>query len=224
MPSHPVALELLQTVNLPIAAPSANVSGRPSPTRASHVAEDLGERIAGIVDGGDAEIGLESTVIDCTVDPPMILRPGAVTREAMEAVIGPIGVVDSGRDAEDTPKAPGMKYTHYAPRAPMTIVKGSEAFFRSIIQEAREKGQIVGVLVTEEHAAIYEADVILTCGTSEDISSVAKGLYDALRGFDRFDVDVIYSESFAETGVGEAVMNRLLKASGYRVIEESQQR
>jgi len=220
MPSHPIALELLRTVNLPIAAPSANVSGRPSPTKAEHVAEDLDGKIAGIIAGGEAEIGLESTVIDCTVEPPVILRPGAVTRAQMEAVIGPIAMAESGKDVEATPKSPGMKYTHYAPRAPLTIVKGSEAFFRAIIAEARAKGQTVGILVTEEHAETYAADVILTCGTREDVSSVAKGLYDALRAFDRFHVDVIYSESFEATGVGEAVMNRLQKASGYRVIEE----
>ena len=213
MPAHPVALELLRVAGLPIAAPSANVSGRPSPTKAAHVADDLDGKIAGIVDGGMAEIGLESTVIDCTVTPPLILRPGAVTKEEVEAVIGPVRVAESQKHMTAAPKSPGMKYTHYAPKAPMAMVKGSEAFFRQVIQEARDRGQRVGILVAQEHAKTYEADVVLIC--------TANRLYDALRAFDESQVDVIYSESFDEAGIGEAIMNRLQKASGHCVIEET---
>ena len=218
MPSHSVALELLRKVQLPIAAPSANVSGKPSPTTAKHVADDLDGKIAGIVDGGDAQIGLESTVIDCTMELPVILRPGGVTKEEIEAVIGPVGIHESPRESDATPKSPGMKYKHYSPNAPMTIVKGGDEFFQRVISEARSNGQKVGVLTVEENKFKYEADVVLTCGTKEDILSVAKELYDVLREFDQYDVDIIYSESFDETGLGEAVMNRLSKASGYRVI------
>ncbi|MCL2563499.1 MAG: L-threonylcarbamoyladenylate synthase [Oscillospiraceae bacterium] len=218
MPSHSVALELLRAVELPIAAPSANVSGRPSPTRAVHVADDLDGRIAGIVDGGAAEIGLESTVIDCTVEPPVILRPGAVTRAEIEAVIGPVDVAEVRTDDVAAPKSPGMKYRHYAPKAPMTIVQGSEAFFRQVVAEARCAGKRVGVLVAEEHAHCCDADVVLTCGSGQ--AAVARRLYDVLREFDSADVDVIYSESFSEVGIGEAIMNRLRKASGGRVIAE----
>ena len=222
MPSHPVALALLQAANLPIAAPSANVSGRPSPTTAQHVLEDLDGRIAGIVDGGGAEIGLESTVIDCTVEPPVILRPGGVTKEAIEAIIGLVNTDEVRKNSDFSPKSPGMKYKHYAPRAPMTIVKGSEAFFQKVIDEAREQGKRVGILATEENKEKYEADVILICGTQQDLASIATKLYDALRSFDQYDIDVIYSESFSEVGLGKAIYDRLLKASGYRVMEEKE--
>ena len=221
LPAHPVALALLQAVDLPIAAPSANVSGRPSPTRAAHVVDDLNGRIAGILDGGAAEVGLESTVIDCTAHPPAILRPGAVTREQIERVIGPVEMARGQGDTIDAPKSPGMKYTHYAPKAPMVIVEGSDAFFRQVIAAARDKGQTVGILVTEENKQSYEADVILTCGTRQDAATIANRLYDALRAFDQAEVDVIYSESFSRVGIGEAIMNRLRKASGDRVIRET---
>ena len=219
LPSHPVALALLRAVNLPIAAPSANVSGRPSPTRASHVLDDLAGRIAGVLDGGDAEIGLESTVIDCTATPPMILRPGAVTRAEIEAVIGPVQAVRS-EEKVDAPRSPGMKYKHYAPNAPMSIVRGSAAFFRQVVAAARARGQRVGLLVTEESRHEYEADAVVICGTRQDAATVARRLYGALRELDEAGVDVIFCESFPEADGYEAVMNRLLKASGYRVIEE----
>lgn len=220
LPSDPVALALLRGVSLPIAAPSANVSGRPSPTTAEHVAEDLDGKVAGILDGASAQIGLESTVIDCTVTPPIILRPGGVTREAIEAVIGPVDVAQPETDQETAPKSPGMKYTHYAPKAPMAIVKGDPAFFRRVIADAQAKGKRVGVLVAQESRYAYPADVVLTCGTRQDAATVAQELYHVLREFDRQDVDVIYGESFDEDGLGAAIMNRLRKASGYQVIEQ----
>ncbi|MCL2401829.1 MAG: L-threonylcarbamoyladenylate synthase [Oscillospiraceae bacterium] len=218
IPSHPAALALLKKVNLPIAAPSANVSGKPSPTTARHVADDLSGKIAGIVDGGEAHIGLESTVIDCTADPPVILRPGGVTKEAIEAVIGRKVILhEPSKDTESTPKSPGMKYTHYAPKAPMSIVKGDSVFFQHVIDEAKSRTESVGILVTEAHKSTYNADVVISMGN--DAEAIAKRLYDALRAFDAHDIDVIYCESFNETGLGTAIMNRLLKASGYRVIE-----
>ncbi|MCL2827764.1 MAG: L-threonylcarbamoyladenylate synthase [Oscillospiraceae bacterium] len=220
MPSHPVALELLRAVKLPIAAPSANVSGRPSPTTAQHVADDLDGKIAGILDGGAVEIGVESTVIDCTTDPPVIFRPGGVTKAEIEAVIGPVVMAQPVKNADFAPKSPGMKYTHYAPDAPMAIIQGSDAFFQRVIDDAQRAGKRVGLLVTEEHRATYTADVILTCGNGQEPLSIAQNLYAALRAFNEHDIDVIYSESFADTGLGEAVMNRLLKASGHRVIRE----
>ena len=218
MPSHPVALELLKIVKLPIAAPSANVSGRPSPTAAKHVADDLQGKIAGILDGGDTEVGLESTVIDCSVEPPVILRPGGVTREQIEEQIGPVSVIEPRKDLDFAPKSPGMKYKHYAPKAPMAIVRGDTAFFQDVTRKAREEGKKVGLLVTEESAALYEADLILTCGTRRDPASIARNLYGILRKFDQHNIDIIYSESFSEAGLGEAIMNRLLKAAGNHVI------
>jgi len=220
MPSHPAALELLRAVKLPIAAPSANVSGRPSPTTAKHVADDLDGKIAGILDGGMVEIGVESTVIDCTADPPVIFRPGGVTREEIEAVIGPVVIALPAKDADFAPKSPGMKYTHYAPDAPMAIVQGNGLFFQRVIDDAQRAGKRVGILVTEEHKTMYTADVILTCGNGQEPLSIAKNLYAVLREFNERNVDIIYSESFADTGLGEAIMNRLRKASGHRTICE----
>lgn len=220
MPSHPIALELLKAVKLPIVAPSANASGKPSPTHASHVLDDLDGKIAGILDGGATGVGLESTVIDCTTKPPVILRPGRITKEQIEEVIGEVRVDAALLNTKDQPRAPGMKYSHYAPNAPMTIVKGNPTFFQNIINEARLNGQKVGILTTEESKDSYDADVILTCGRKDDLSLVAQKLYSVLREFNNYDIDIIFSESFSDLGLGQAVMNRLLKASNHRVIEE----
>lgn len=220
MPSHPIALELLKAVKLPIVAPSANASGKPSPTYASHVLDDLDGKIAGILDGGATGVGLESTVIDCTTKPPVILRPGGITKEQIEEIIGEVHVDAALVNTKDQPRAPGMKYSHYAPNAPMTIVKGSPTFFQNIINEARLNGQKVGILTTEENKDIYDADVILTCGRKDDISLVAQNLYSVIREFNNYDIDIIFSESFSDLGLGQAVMNRLLKASNHRVTEE----
>ena len=219
IPAHPVALSLLQTVGLPIAAPSANVSGKPSPTQARHVAEDLSGKIAGILDGGWSEIGLESTVIDCTTTPPTILRPGGVTQAEIEAVIGAVSVAEPFAEVETAPKSPGMKYTHYAPRAPLFQVKGDESLFRHAIAEAQTVGKRVGILIPEEQRNVV-ADVVLTCGSKNDLQSVSRQLYDALREFDTYELDVIYLAPFYAEGLGEALTNRLQKASGYRVIEK----
>jgi len=222
MPSHPLALALLREAGLPIAAPSANVSGRPSPTAEQHVLDDLEGKIAGILaEGGVAEIGLESTVLDCTTKPPTILRPGAVTKAELEGIIGAVDTLEVQEDSGSlAPKSPGMKYKHYAPSAPMTIVRGSEIFFQQVIWEAQSQGKRVGILVAEENRDRYEADVVLTCGTKRDLSTIARRLYDALRELDEHAIDVIYCEGFPETGLGEAIWNRLLKASEHRVLEE----
>ena len=219
IPAHPVALSLLQAVKLPIAAPSANVSGRPSPTQARHVTEDLSGKIAGILDGGAADIGLESTVIDCTSTPPMILRPGGVTQAEIEAVIGTVHMAVSLQDPESAPKSPGMKYTHYAPHAPLFQVRGSDAFFQRVIAEAQVAGRRVGILVPAEQRD-HRADCVLICGSTKDLAAVSKRLYDALREFDQHELDVIYLAPFYAEDLGEAITNRLQKASGHRVIEE----
>ena len=202
MPDHPVALALIEEANVPVAAPSANRSGRPSPTLASHVYEDLNEKIAGIVDGGATGVGVESTVIDCTSAVPTILRPGGITKEQLEAVIGTVSLDPALKDEKEKPKSPGMKYTHYAPKAPLSIVEGSREFIQLIVDKKKEEGFKVGVLTTEEYQHVYSADVVLSCGVRSDLASVATKLYDVLRTFDASEVDVIFSESFPNEGIG----------------------
>ncbi len=220
MPDHPVALALIQESGLPLAAPSANLSGRPSPTTAGHVLDDLNGRIAGIIDAGETGIGVESTVLDCTEQVPTILRPGGVTKEELEQVIGHVEVDSALMDEQKTPKSPGMKYTHYAPKSPLVIVDGSPSFLQKLVDEQRAIGKKVGVLTTEENKHVYEADVVLTCGTRNHLHTVASYLYDTLRKFDETNVDIIYSESFPTEGIGAAIMNRLKKAAGYQIVRE----
>ncbi|MFD3446693.1 L-threonylcarbamoyladenylate synthase [Microbacteriaceae bacterium 4G12] len=220
MPDHPIALALIKQANVPVAAPSANRSGRPSPTLASHVYEDLQGKIAGIVDGGATGVGVESTVLDCTTEMPVILRPGGVTKEQLEEVIGQV-LLDPGlQDETQKPKSPGMKYTHYAPKAPLVIVEGTKVFIQQLANEKRNEGYKVGILTTEENLAFYDANVVLSCGVRSNLATVAAKLYEVLRSFDAHDVDFIYSESFPMQGIGIAIMNRLIKAAGHQVIFE----
>lgn len=220
MPDHPVALALLAAVNLPIAAPSANRSGKPSPTNATHVLQDLDGKIAGVVDGGPTGVGVESTVIDCTADIPIILRPGGISKEAIESIIGSVDIALSTVEKTEQPLSPGMKYTHYAPAAPLYLLDGSEYWIQEKINEERRQGLKVGVLASAESASFYDADVVLDCGSHTDLSTVARQLYDRLRAFDQTEVDVIFSEVFPRQGFGVAIMNRLEKAAGYRIIQE----
>ncbi|OAO82461.1 YrdC/Sua5 family protein required for threonylcarbamoyladenosine (t(6)A) formation in tRNA [Anoxybacillus flavithermus] len=220
MPNHPIALALIQASGLPIAAPSANRSGRPSPTTAKHVLDDLDGRIAAVVDGGATGVGVESTVIDCTSAIPTILRPGGVTKEEIERVIGAVDIDRALVEKEAVPKSPGMKYTHYAPKAPLVVVYGSPSFLQQVVNEKRASGFAVGVLTTEERRDTYEADVVIACGRRSDLRTVAKQLYDALRAFDETHVHFIYSEAFPNEGIGVAIMNRLLKAAGYQQMME----
>ncbi|MGD6776212.1 L-threonylcarbamoyladenylate synthase [Sutcliffiella horikoshii] len=224
MPDHPVARALIETSGLPLAAPSANLSGKPSPTTAKHVEEDLIHRIAGIVDGGATGVGLESTVVDCTAETPMILRPGGVTKEELEKVVGKVDVDPALFSQEELhkPKSPGMKYTHYAPIAPVYLVEGSASFMEQTIKGAQLKGHKVGLLATGETIAQIQATEItaISCGTKNDLATVASQLYDGLRAFNATDVDVIFSETFPRTGVGAAIMNRLEKAAGHKFIKE----
>lgn len=218
MPDHPVANALIRAAGVPVAAPSANVSGRPSPTTGQHVQEDLDGRIAGILDGGPTGIGVESTVVDVTGDVPLILRPGGITAEQIAEIIGEVAV-DPGLlgDGPTAPRSPGMKYRHYAPEGEMWLVEEPDMCIRiaKAVEQAKQEGLRVGVLATEESASAYpDADVVLACGQRADLISVARHLYDVLRRFDQEQVDVIFSETFPYTGVGAAVMNRLMKAAG----------
>ncbi|WP_435988963.1 L-threonylcarbamoyladenylate synthase [Rossellomorea sp. LjRoot5] len=219
MPDHPVALSIIEAAGLPIAAPSANRSGKPSPTTAQHVIDDLEGRIAGVVDGGETGVGVESTVVDCTGEIPVILRPGGITKEQLEIVVGKVEVDPSLKDGKGAPKSPGMKYTHYAPDAPVYLVDGTREDVQRLVDEKKAAGLKVGVLTTEEFAGEYQADIILSVGRRDDLKTVAQHLYDTLRAFNRSDVDIIFAEMFPEEGVGLAIMNRLQKAAGYRVIK-----
>ncbi|MDF2037900.1 L-threonylcarbamoyladenylate synthase [Cytobacillus oceanisediminis] len=218
MPDHPLALALLEKTGLPIAAPSANRSGRPSPTTADHVWEDLNGRIAGLVDGGPTGVGVESTVVDCTGEVPVILRPGGITSEQLEEVVGEVSVDPALADESQAPKSPGMKYRHYAPDAPLYLVEGTREDIQHFVEDKKQEGLSVGVLTTLENLEFYRADFIYACGQREKLETVASSLYEALRYFNTTDADIIFCEMFPGVGVGHAIMNRLMKAAGHRVI------
>lgn len=225
MPNHPVALELIRRSGCLIAAPSANTSGRPSPTEAGHVAEDLSGKIAMILDGGPVGIGIESTIIDLTEEKPMILRPGYITPEMLSEVLQEEVVIDPGIIAADDtrkPKAPGMKYKHYAPKAEMIIVDGAQdaviAKINELTAAKRAEGKKVAVIATEETKERYDAQIILSMGRRSDEDAIAQHLYKILRECDELDVGEIYSECFQTPRIGQAIMNRLLKAAGHMVI------
>ncbi len=224
MPSHETAIALIEAAGGFIAAPSANLSGRPSPTVAKYVIEDMDGRIDMIIEGDAIEIGLESTIVDVTEDPPVILRPGFVTKEMLEAIIGEVKTDRTILEGTSTkaPKAPGMKYRHYAPKGEMTMIEGKPEQVIACINErakkAKAEGKKVGVIATTENIMQYEADYIKCIGSKQNEEQIASQLYRILREFDDDGVDVILSECFSEEGMGYAIMNRLLKASGYRKI------
>ena len=225
-PSHPVARAIIRAAGLPIAAPSANSSGKPSPTRASHVEFDLNGKIDMIVDGGAAEWGLESTIVDVSGEVPMILRPGAVTKEMMEKVVGTVEIdpaILTKPAADLKPKAPGMKYTHYSPKAEVVLVKGeTKAVVDEINRLAAEdmaQGLKTGVMATEETKDLYQADIVLSLGSRDRPEEIGANLFKYLRKFDFLGAERVYSEVFSEEGEGMAIMNRLNKAAGYCVID-----
>lgn len=222
MPSHKVALAFIEAAGGFVAAPSANLSGKPSPTLAKYVVEDMDGRIDMIIDGGDIAIGLESTIVDLTGEVPMILRPGYITLDMLQDVLGEVKcdptLLDG--DCKERPKAPGMRYRHYAPKGDMLIVDGeTEAVVREInrwVADSRKQGFKTGVIATGENADKYEADVVKVVGGRNEEIAIAASLYRILREFDDEEVDAIYSESFATDGIGQAIMNRLLKAAGHK--------
>lgn len=224
LPAHLVAQKLIEYAGGFVAAPSANLSGRPSPTVAQYVIEDMDGRIEMIVDGGEVGIGLESTIIDLTVSPPQILRPGYITKEMLESVLGQVET-DKALIAPDSgiaPKAPGMKYRHYAPGGELVIVEGDAEkvaeYVNRQVETDREAGEKTGVICTAENEDKYRAHVVKNVGHRNDEESIAKKLFLVLREFDDEKVTRIYSESFSDQGLGQAIMNRLLKAAGYRVV------
>ena len=208
-----------------MAAPSANTSGRPSPTTAQHVYEDMNGRIPLILDGGPVDIGLESTIVDLTEGMPTILRPGYITLEMVREIAGE-AQMDRGflmEDSDVRPKAPGMKYRHYAPKADLKIVEGPLERVASYINEQTEKGLKVGIICTEETRGRYPLGDVKCIGSRRDELSIASHLFAILREFDKDGVEVIYSESFDALGLGQAIMNRLLKAAGHQRIDVTEQ-
>lgn len=225
-PSHPAAQAIIKASETYVAAPSANTSGRPSPTTAAHVFEDMNGRIEMIIDGGQVGIGIESTIVDLTGDIPMILRPGYITKAMLEAVLGNVSVdpaIFTSLSDGAAPKAPGMKYKHYAPKGDLTIVEGeSKAVVQRInnlVTKRKAEGARTAVIATDETRSDYCCDIVESIGTRSDEQTIAHNLYDILRRMDEYGVDYIYSESFSEGLLGQAIMNRLLKAAGHQVIK-----
>ncbi|MBC5739476.1 threonylcarbamoyl-AMP synthase [Blautia sp. 2744] len=229
-PSDRIAQELIKAAGGFVAAPSANTSGRPSPTMAEHVEEDLGDAIDMIIDGGQVGIGLESTIVDFTEDVPVVLRPGYISLEMLKETLGDVRM-DRGLLITDNsvhPKAPGMKYRHYAPKADLSIVEGTEAQVIDCINrlsaEAEKKGLKVGVIATNETKDCYAHADVFSIGSREEEETIAHHLYEVLRSFDDDRVDLIYSEAFYTPRMGQAIMNRLLKAAGHKIINAQEEK
>ncbi|MCL2358364.1 MAG: threonylcarbamoyl-AMP synthase [Nitrososphaerota archaeon] len=227
IPKHKVAQTLLRQTKHPIAAPSANLSGKPSPTTVQHVLEDLNGRIDAAIDGGDTDIGVESTVIDLSVDPPILLRPGGTPYEALKAVMADLKLHPFVQTEIELPiekaLSPGMKHKHYAPKAEIIIVEGNPqavtAKISALTKSFKQKGHRIGVLATNETQTAYQADIVKSLGSRSNLASVAQNLFRLLREVDAEGIDVIFAEGVPTEGMGLAVMNRLRKASGYHIIK-----
>ena len=227
MPSDEIAREIIRASGTYIAAPSANLSGRPSPTKAEHVIEDLSGRVDMIVDGGDSDIGLESSIIDLSGEVPMILRPGYITKEDFEQITAEVeydkAVLATKPQESVMAKAPGMKYRHYAPKGQITIVEGQVPAvvkkINELVREQEEKGRRVAVLCAEETKEKYVCKHVFSLGSLKSEKEISAHLFAALRTFDTEEMEVIYSESFEETKLAKAIMNRLRKAAGYQIIQ-----
>ncbi|MDK2821264.1 MAG: L-threonylcarbamoyladenylate synthase [Clostridia bacterium] len=228
MPSHPIARALIRVSHLPIAAPSANISGRPSPTTGHHVLKDLRGKVDAVVDGGPSVVGVESTVLDLTSPVPTILRPGGITYEELKKILGDVAIDPAILGQENLrPKAPGMKYKHYAPKGEVFLIAGELSKvvvkIRSLVKNLQEKGLRVAVLATEETANFYNSeprpDYLEVIGSRRSPATIASNLFAALRNCDRKHIDAILAETIPEEGIGLAVMNRLRKSAANRIIK-----
>lgn len=228
MPADETARALIRLCGVPVAAPSANTSGRPSPTTADHVWQDMNGKIEMVVDGGPVGIGVESTIIDVSGEESMILRPGAITQEMAIGVLGQEirldpAILEGPVKADLRPKAPGMKYKHYAPKGDLTLVEGEEKAVASLInrlvKEKLSEGFTAGIICTDETMGEYPAGMVKSIGLRKKEETVAHNLYAVLREFDDQGVDYIYSESFSKEHLGQAIMNRLTKAAGYHILK-----
>ena len=223
MPSNHIARKLIEAAGTPIAAPSANISGRPSPTDVQSCIEDLSGKVEYILGGEKSEVGLESTIVDCTCAPLCILRPGAITfemlREIDEKVYIDINIMSKPKN-DFKPKAPGMKYRHYAPKAPVKIICGdlekTVAKINEIVQNSMGKKKI-GIMATDETKNKYPFGTVISLGSRKQLGNVGRNLFEVLRSFDAIDVDLILSEAFEEKGIGVAIMNRLKKSAGFDI-------
>ena len=219
-PNHPVTLAILEAAQIPVAAPSGNISGRPSPTCARHMIEDMEGRIDGIVDGGACGVGVESTIIDLTGDTPRLLRPGGLPLEQLEEVLGKISVdraVIAPLADGEKPRAPGMKYRHYAPKAPVTVVTGESGKTAQYIRERADT--LTGVICFEEYRSLFTGCTVQSIGSVEDKGEQARRIFDALRAFDTTAVRAIFTQCPGDEGLGLAIANRLKKAAGFQVIQ-----
>ncbi|WP_027632619.1 L-threonylcarbamoyladenylate synthase [Clostridium hydrogeniformans] len=226
MPDNEIALKLIEESGVPIAAPSANISGKPSPTDVLTCIKDLKGKVEGILGGSSSKVGVESTIIDCTVEPPCVLRPGGITLEQLKEVDNSIYVdpaIMEKPKADFKPKAPGMKYRHYAPKAPVKIIKGdlqkTIEKINEMVQNYIDNNKTVGIIATDETKALYKSGEIISLGSRNNMNDIAKNLFSTLRAFDQIEVDVILSEAFSEEGIGLAIMNRLNKSAGFHIIE-----
>lgn len=226
MPSSEIALKLIELSKRPIAAPSANISGRPSPTEVERCIEDLNGKVDYIIGGESSDIGVESTIIDCTVNPPLVLRPGGITLEMLKEIDSNIEI-DSALKSKPTenfkPKAPGMKYRHYAPKAHLKIIKGKNEktieIINEILENYIEKGNDVAILTTDENLNKFNSGKVISLGSENNLNEIAKNLFETLRKCDDLGVQHILCQGFEEKGVGLAIMNRLNKAAGYDILE-----
>ena len=225
MPSDPVANRLIKLAGVPVAAPSANTSGRPSPTTAQHVWQDMEGKIEMILDGGPVGIGVESTIVDVSGDVPTLLRPGAITMEMLRETVGRVEIdpaIQAPPSADLRPKAPGMKYRHYAPHADLQLVEGETdrvvEVINNLVKEKLAEGKMVGVICTDETRVRYPQGEVRSVGLRAKEETIAHNLFAVLREFDDLNVDCIYSESFSKDHLGQAIMNRLTKAAGYHIL------
>lgn len=222
MPDNDIARALIKYADTPIAAPSANISGRPSPTTAQAVYKDLQSRIDMVLDGGACQFGVESTIVDCTEDVPIILRPGAITKEMLEEIFPVVKIDKAIVGANVVPKAPGMKYKHYAPKVDMILIEGDNKkmslSIKEILHKYENEGKKVGLLVSDEVANELNHQNTFSYGSQENLAQIASEIYEGLRYFDDKDVDIILAQGTTDKGIGLAIMNRLHKASGFNSI------
>lgn len=225
MPENRTARKLIELSGVPIAAPSANLSGKPSPTTIEHCIDDLTGKVDMIIGGEHCTVGLESTIVEAGDDKVTILRPGGITYEMLQEAVGIVEIdpcVKEKLPDNVRPKAPGMKYRHYAPKAPLAIIRGEpkdvQSYINSMAEKLASEGRKTGVMCTDETINCYKAYKVISAGSANEPGKIAANLFDCLREFDKMDIDQIYAEGFSEEGIGLAIMNRLKKAAGYHVI------